>query len=868
MSMTTVQKLRRGGTGHRKAARGRAPGALLGLALAAGCNGAVAPGPDDPGAGGEGGAAGGGSTGRTPGPPGGGAMPGAGGAAGAVGGGPAPDGGVAATDGRPAAPPPAPGIASPRVAISEIMYHPVLAHAEDNDHEFVEIHNPGAQPVALDGWKLTGEIQFTFPPRTTIAPGQFLVVAKKRARLLEVAKYNLGPLAAQVLGDFAGLLDDGGGRIVLADGAGAIVDHVTYDDRFPWPLAADAFGAGDGWFEENEWFPAPDPRKSFLPHKYMGHSLERVSFTVPATAIANWVPSPIDGATPGRAGSVTGTPPAIVEELGAGPERDPASRVIRAGEKIVVRARLTAGSPADKVELEHYVDYDKGRKVAAPAPARIAMTRTAAGWEATLPGFAERTVVRYRITAERRAGAREVISPRPTDPIPYGHHLLYVSAAIPGKTYYEILVSPENWGRMWTNISPNGLVMGCASNYGVTCQNCMENANWNARVAAVFASGGEAYDARTRYNGSAEGRTFGVDIGGWPADAPRPTAGPVRALSWSVSFPKYRRFENMPRITLNRLYQSCPGFSTFVAHHLYEDERGGRVPAPKVRRWARLFVNGVPYNYVMDIEPIDEQYLERFHGKGQTVGDVFKLESDGNTGPYGVGSGDPIGPSPFCPAIPVKTRYERTYNRNSNDWRGPEELIALVEGLAAARTQGAAKVKEYLEKNFDVDLLLKSYAVHQWGAPWDDWGKNYNVYKLPPQDRKPGKGAWVITPWDEDRMYGVMWCGRDGCARANITIYCGTGTTGDARLPSCNRWKRAVMDALRAEYGAKLKELNETLLRPEVVRKLADEALAAYDVAEARQMLARPSCDAAAEAANVRLFAERRYQAVKTQLGY
>src|SRR5262245_10237852 len=63
------------------------------------------------------------------------------------------------------------------VVISEIMYHPVLENAAEDNHEFVELYNRSPAAVSLAGWKLAGNISFTFPPGTSIGPGQYLVVA-------------------------------------------------------------------------------------------------------------------------------------------------------------------------------------------------------------------------------------------------------------------------------------------------------------------------------------------------------------------------------------------------------------------------------------------------------------------------------------------------------------------------------------------------------------------------------------------------------------------------------------------------------------------------------------------------------------------
>src|SRR5262245_62074594 len=146
------------------------------------------------------------------------------------------------------------------VRFSELMYHPVLENAVVDNHEFIELYNQSATAVSLAGWKLVGVVSYAFPAGTSIAPGQYLVVAKNRQRLAEVAAYKL--TAANLLGDYDGDLDNGGGQVMLLDAADALVDAVDYNDKFPWPVAADALGAGESWL--------PAELLPLTKHQYMG----------------------------------------------------------------------------------------------------------------------------------------------------------------------------------------------------------------------------------------------------------------------------------------------------------------------------------------------------------------------------------------------------------------------------------------------------------------------------------------------------------------------------------------------------------------------------------------------------------------------
>src|SRR5438093_1028336 len=73
-------------------------------------------------------------------------------------------------------PPPRPG----PVLISEIMYHPTT-RVDGKDLEFIELFNSNPYFEDISGFRLTGEIDFTFPSNTALAARGYLVVAPSPA---------------------------------------------------------------------------------------------------------------------------------------------------------------------------------------------------------------------------------------------------------------------------------------------------------------------------------------------------------------------------------------------------------------------------------------------------------------------------------------------------------------------------------------------------------------------------------------------------------------------------------------------------------------------------------------------------------------
>ncbi len=125
------------------------------------------------------------------------------------------------------------GLLPAAVVINEIHSTPDV---DQERVEFVELFNDDTQTVNVAGWRLAGGTEFVLPPGTSIAPGQFLVLAQDPAALRQ--KYGF----ASALGPWTGRLSGRGERVRLLDAAGAEVDSVNYELGFPWPTVGDAPG--------------------------------------------------------------------------------------------------------------------------------------------------------------------------------------------------------------------------------------------------------------------------------------------------------------------------------------------------------------------------------------------------------------------------------------------------------------------------------------------------------------------------------------------------------------------------------------------------------------------------------------------------
>ncbi|MBN1674756.1 MAG: lamin tail domain-containing protein [Kiritimatiellae bacterium] len=119
------------------------------------------------------------------------------------------------------------------IRLTEIMYNP-LGGA---DYEFIEITNTGSATRGLSRMRFTNGLRYTFPPGAQLAGGASLVLARNADAF--AGRYP----GTAVFGQYLGGLDNGGERITLSDGDGRTVASVRYNDKAPWPEAAD----GDGY---------------------------------------------------------------------------------------------------------------------------------------------------------------------------------------------------------------------------------------------------------------------------------------------------------------------------------------------------------------------------------------------------------------------------------------------------------------------------------------------------------------------------------------------------------------------------------------------------------------------------------------------
>ncbi|HUF62040.1 MAG TPA: lamin tail domain-containing protein [Verrucomicrobiales bacterium] len=134
----------------------------------------------------------------------------------------------------------------------------------ENSEEWIELHNPGDEPVDLSGWSLTDAVDFVFPEGSLLPAGGY-VVATGDAETLQSKEPDV-----VIYGDWSGGLANSTDLVVLRDQRGNVADRVRYFDDGRWPEAADGRGSslelrdprsdnasGEAWAGSDSWSQSP-----------------------------------------------------------------------------------------------------------------------------------------------------------------------------------------------------------------------------------------------------------------------------------------------------------------------------------------------------------------------------------------------------------------------------------------------------------------------------------------------------------------------------------------------------------------------------------------------------------------------------------
>ena len=148
--------------------------------------------------------------------------------------------------------PPGPSSRKTPIALTEIMYHPA-PRADGKELEFIELYNSNPFYEDISGFRLGGDVAFTFPSNTIVQGGAYLVLAKVAADVQSyygvsgvmeygVRQYTTNFAEGTITTNLSNGLNSKGGILQLYNSSSGLVLNLTYTDTAPWPIAASGTG--------------------------------------------------------------------------------------------------------------------------------------------------------------------------------------------------------------------------------------------------------------------------------------------------------------------------------------------------------------------------------------------------------------------------------------------------------------------------------------------------------------------------------------------------------------------------------------------------------------------------------------------------
>lgn len=532
------------------------------------------------------------------------------------------------------------------VRITELHYHP---QSERLAEEFLELHNAGAVPVNLGGWRFNRGINFTFP-EVTLPPGGFLIVAAD-TNVFNGLHPNPG---VPVLGNWTGALSDHGEELRLVTAAGSVVEEFAFATQGDW--GERHVGPLHLGFRGLIWNAS---------HDGLGRTLERINPLADGGVGQNWQASAVAGGSPGGTNSVHSlTQAPFITEVAHSPA------VPRSTSVVTFNARISGGPPGvPQVRLHHRVD---GAAIFAVTPMADdgAHGDGLAGdgrFGAHLPAQPAGTVVEYFVEA---VGAGNLVRTWPAPLLP--------ARTQTANALYQVDDSPEGTLPRFRIIVTEADRQTLAA-IEAQVWHSTSDAQVNATVIAT-----EGSDADIRHE-------VGFRIRG-------STSRDILPPSRRVAFPDDRTWHGFRAVALNGIRP----YSQVAAAALAQLSG---LPAARVRL-VEVRENGVARAGVGS--PVPGLYAQHEVLNSDFTDVAFPDDGNGNLySADGNGNLDHLGADPA--AYATDFRYYKESNDGENDWTDLIEMTRVLnETPAAEYAAEVAKVADVDEwvRFFAVNILL------------------------------------------------------------------------------------------------------------------------------------------------------------------
>jgi hypothetical protein len=212
--------------------------------------------------------------------------------------------------------------------------------------------------------------------------------------------------------------------------------------------------------------------------------------------------------------------------------------------------------------------------------------------------------------------------------------------------------------------------------------------------------------------------------------------------SFKVSFNTFRRgqkFFGLEKLNLNGEHNDPSIVRSKIGWDLF---RSVGVPSSRANH-VRLYINGEYFGLYVNVEHVDEQFLQREFGSD--AGNLYKCLWPADLA--WLGSDPELYRQSGADRSPYDLRLK------DDQFEGYDDLVHLIDVL---NHSSAADFPSAIEEVFNVNGFLRALAVTALTGSWDSYWflkNNYYLYS------NPDTGLFEYVPYDFDNIMGIWWEG-------------------------------------------------------------------------------------------------------------
>lgn len=223
---------------------------------------------------------------------------------------------------------------------------------------------------------------------------------------------------------------------------------------------------------------------------------------------------------------------------------------------------------------------------------------------------------------------------------------------------------------------------------------------------AIFSTDSESWDCQVRFRGSSS------------RNLPK--------KSWRIKFDDDSGPYDREKVYLNADYRDFSQMRNMLALNLH---RLAGLPSPRATH-ANLFVNGTYFGVYLNVEPLDEDFLERYDIED---GQLYKGDNGAHLAP-----------------LLFFDDYANVWDLKAGD---PDHFQTLHKTFSQIQFFDPADFTNLIQDEFDLDNILSYFAVTFAIANDDGFISNLFIYF------NPVSGRIQLYPWDNDASFGNDWRG-------------------------------------------------------------------------------------------------------------